>query len=471
MKTNLSVVFCVFITLLITACNKDIEIIDKENSDIFDLEIVSEKNNALKKNITFSTEFETSCKIEYWNSDNVDDIQYSVTSPIGTKHSIILLFLEPNSKYSFKVITTTSPQKCDSIYSFDTSALIDDVQNFVENVIINDYSFDGYLLYSSKTSDFQVMINSNMKPVWYENFYPLPSSSARYNPLTQQISFLHGKGQELFCSTDISVVDLYGNEVMHYSKENLPYPLIHHDIYQLSNGNWAYINFIDKKYDFSPLGVDSLYNVRGDGITEIDKDGNIVWQWSAFDHYNPLDDPEILNPNGPFGKISVRDDWMHANSIAEDANGDIYVSFNRIEQFWKIDKQTGDVVYKLGRNGDVAISDEAIPSFIHSVSILDNGDVMFYENGTEERGYSRILTFRVNEGNKTAELVTNIKLPASLSSFFQGSAYMIDSSHILVHATNKNNTAILDINGDIVWQIEVGDNSFRAQYIPRVVNQ
>ena len=467
MTKNLSIIFLLFIICILSACNKEINI-NKNNDTIINLEIAPNKNNALRQKVTFTTVSKTSCKIEYWKSDNLNCKQSSAISPIDIEHTITLLFLEPNTNYSFKILTTDNKQICDSIYSFKTKALEEEIDNFVKKVITNEYDFDGYLLYSSKTLDYHVMINSNMKPVWYENFYPLPSSSARYNSKTEELSFMYGKAEERFCSTDIAAVDLYGNLVMHNSKENLPYPLLHHDIYQLSNGNWAYINFIDKEYDFSPLGVDSLYNVRGDGITEIDRDGKVVWQWNAFDHSSPLDDPEILNANGPFGSLSVRGDWMHANSIAEDINGDIYVSFNRLEQFWKIDKESGEVIYKLGRGGDIKLSEEAIPSFIHSLSLLDNGDIMFYENGTSKRGYSRVLAYRVNEEDKTAELVKNIKLPASLTSFFQSSVYMIDNSHILVHSSNKNNTAILDCNGKIVWQIEVGDNSFRAQYIPKI---
>ncbi len=467
MKKYASIIIYLFVAVASVTCSKEpSDTTNGQGVTISNLEILADKNNVLRQKITFDTPFDTPCKIEYWKSES--DVRTSVVSPVGRHHTFRLLFLEPNTQYSFRVLSADGELRGKSVYNFTTQAIDPDIQDFVEECVTQEYDFDGYILYSSKTSDYCMMINSDLKPVWYYNFYPLPSSSARYNSITQEVSLMYGKAKEPFCNSEIAATDLYGNLVMHKSMSELPQPLLHHDIYQLANGNWAFISFIDKEYDFNPIGADTICNVRGDGITVVDRNGDIEWQWSAFDCYSPLLDPEILNPDGPFGSMSVCEDWLHANSIAEDKNGDIYVSFNRLEQFWKIDKESGEVIYRLGRNGDVEISDEAIPSSMHSLSILENGDVMFFENGTSERGYSRVLAFRVDETNKKAELVINITLPPSLASFFQGSVYMIDDSHILVHSSNKSNTAILDLDGNIVWQIHCGDVSFRAQYIPRI---
>ena len=280
---------------------------------------------------------------------------------------------------------------------------------------------------------------------------------------------MHGKSKERFCGVEISCVNLYGNIIMNSPSMAMEYPLIHHDIRQLRDGSWIYNHFIDREFDFSSLGVDEVRNVRGDGLTIIDRDGKVIWSWNCFDHLNPLDDPDILDEDGAFGFMAVTEDWLHANSIVEDSEGDFYVSFNRLKQIWKIDRETGDVVYRLGHNGDVAIPDSGVPLYLHSLSILENGDIMIFENGSAERSYSRVLAYRVNEQEKRAEVVTDITLPEDFFSPFQSSVYRVDGSHLLVHSTNGNQSAIVDNSGKIVWQLQVLTSSFRAEYIREII--
>jgi outer membrane protein assembly factor BamB len=67
-----------------------------------------------------------------------------------------------------------------------------------------------------------------------------------------------------------------------------------------------------------------------------------------------------------------REAWTHANGLAEMANGHIVVSFRNISTVIIIDRQTGEVIWKLG----------APPlSGQHAPTPLPNGNLLIFDNG------------------------------------------------------------------------------------------
>lgn len=78
-------------------------------------------------------------------------------------------------------------------------------------------------------------------------------------------------------------------------------------------------------------------------VQEIDiSTGLVLFEWHALDHI-PLS-ASYFTPQGP-GHIF---DTYHANSIAVDRDGDLLVSMRNTSAVYKIDHQTGDVLWTLG---------------------------------------------------------------------------------------------------------------------------
>ena len=76
----------------------------------------------------------------------------------------------------------------------------------------------------------------------------------------------------------------------------------------------------------------------GDNILEVTPDGKTVWEWHACRDMEVEKYPLISN--------QLRDEFAHANAISPLPNGDIYISFRRLNMIGLIDKQTNKMKWQ-----------------------------------------------------------------------------------------------------------------------------
>ena len=152
-------------------------------------------------------------------------------------------------------------------------------------------------------------------------------------------------------------VDLAGRTVREITADQLNvalraagYPLqiasVHHEVIRRSNGHW--ILLVNEYRDFQDLpGHPGKTSVLGDALVDLDTNNQPVWVWRAFDHLDINRQP-IWFP-----------DWTHANAIVYTADGNLLLSMRHQSWVIKIDYAngtgTGDVLWRLGADGDFAI--------------------------------------------------------------------------------------------------------------------
>ncbi|MGH7310639.1 MAG: aryl-sulfate sulfotransferase, partial [Candidatus Rokuibacteriota bacterium] len=124
------------------------------------------------------------------------------------------------------------------------------------------------------------------------------------------------------------------------------HPDHHHDARKLRNGNVVLLCL-------RPLARDLAARVRGgqagtevrgtmyaDYLLEVTTEGAIVWEWRSWEHLDVA--TEIITPQ------DRREEWTHANTVAELADGNLVVSFRNISTVVIVDRRTGAIVWKLG---------------------------------------------------------------------------------------------------------------------------
>ncbi len=202
---------------------------------------------------------------------------------------------------------------------------------------------------------------------------------------------------------------------------------------------------VNTRKKFSDLpGHRGVTNVLGDAIVDLDPNYKPVWSWSAFDHLDVNRHP-MLFP-----------DWTHANTVAYSLDvGNILLSLRNQSWVIKIDyangRGTGDVIWKLGYQGDFNLLDSRSPAdwffaqhFAHFVdaknagkfqlAVFDNGNNRFPDfsgkicpSAADEIQYpwpaffgahvpdcySRPAVFEVNESGRTARLLWSHVVPYS----------------------------------------------------------
>jgi hypothetical protein len=170
------------------------------------------------------------------------------------------------------------------------------------------------------------------------------------------------------------------------------HPDHHHDGIRLRNGNVMLIclghlpQHLVSKVKGGRAGTEGKGAMYADYLVEMTVDGRIVWKWCTWDHL----DPEI---DCITAVQDQREEWTHANGLAEMPNGDIVLSFRQISTVIIIDRKTGRVIWKLG----------APPlSGQHAPVPLPNGNLLLFDNGPHRLDHTMPFS-RVIE----VELATN----------------------------------------------------------------
>lgn len=180
-----------------------------------------------------------------------------------------------------------------------------------------------------------------------------------------------------------------------------------HDFHMLPNGNMVVLGAEDVTVDMSDVvpGGHPAANVVNAVIQEIDRDGRVVVQWKALDHLPITDSYEDLTAP------AIR--YCHNNSLWIDDDGNWIVSMRHMSQVIKVNRTTGEVMWKLGgkSNQFTFIGDhpEQAPTFFsyqHDARRLPNGNISLFDNGTQHTPqYSRGVEYRLDERAKTATMI------------------------------------------------------------------
>ena len=104
--------------------------------------------------------------------------------------------------------------------------------------------------------------------------------------------------------------------------------------------------------DLSSVGGSAQGQLYNPIFQEVDiQTGRLLSEWRGLDHI-PISD-SYLPVGDPF-------DYLHINSIAIDSDGNLLVSARHTWAIYKIDRQTGEVIWQLGgKNNNFAVEDRA----------------------------------------------------------------------------------------------------------------
>ncbi len=456
---------CLIILLVVVlfACEKDDMYV---LSDVINKIEVNDDDNKLRNIISLDLMITSEAQVVYWKKGEPDKVLKTKSSQPNLKHAIKLSLLEAESTYCFQVhLNTDKGLVLSDVYTFVTRAIPGFLPSFTRVLDDSVYNFDGYIAVATKTDDsYLYIINDKGKIVWYQSFNNKVIGFLNYNRLHQTFQCIVGKNPYLkFGGNEFISIDLTGDVLFRRTYDQLENGNIHHDFTRLPNGDFIVVNFIEKEFDLSALGLSANEKIISDGLTIYDKDASVKWTWSSFDHMDVSGYVKYLQNMGDFTDRK-KNDLIHSNSVSVDLDGNYLMTHNGLNQLWKINATTGEVIYKLGVNGNVEVDNEGLTSGIHSSHINLDGEVMIFDNGKENE-QSRIISYLVDENNKEAQIKKLIDLPNEMFSKNQSCAYMINQENIIVGSSVPNLISIVDLLGEVKWQYKAPGLFYRAYYL------
>lgn len=285
-----------------------------------------------------------------------------------------------------------------------------------------------YVAASIQPSNFAFILDEYGVPVWYKRtpypvigVFPQANGDLAWRQWTQGIG---GFPPEVPRSP-IEIRNIDGTQT---GAVNLPAsdPDVTgwHDMVTLPNGNHLITTYPRRALEAGAptscrSGLDgSLQTPESlvDGkIVELDPANNIVWEWSTADHSDfsetvlPICFDIDTSPSGTEWAL----DLAHINAIDVFPNGDLLVDARHFSAVMRVDKATGDVLWKLGGAPSVEGTSLTIvgdpaggPSGPHDGRVLSDASVTMHDNHVSPSGGStpRAVEYQIDTSAMTATL-------------------------------------------------------------------
>ena len=329
-------------------------------------------------------------------------------------------------------------------------------------VSINNNPDSGYIFLSTYTNEQPIINNYLMildnlgEPIFFRktngyahDFKVQPSGHLSYiealSPNSQKTAYI--------MNNHYAVIDSFTSE--NYWMDN-------HEFQLLLNGNALLGARAYRTVDLSQIieGGSPVAQVEDYIIQEIDQNKNIVFEWNSADYFELTDAPHI-------DLTSQHIYYVHANAIEIDTDGNILLSSRHMDEITKIDRQTGDIIWRLGgvNNEFTFLNDSldfqhSIPTpfcYQHDIRRLTNGNITIYDNGNYKHPkYSRMVEYQLDELNMTATLTWEYRDSLFNYSPWMGNVQRLQNENI-IGAWNMTDfpTTIIEVGQDCTKTFEL----------------
>lgn len=225
--------------------------------------------------------------------------------------------------------------------------------------------------------------------------------------------------------------------------------------------------------DLSYLGGLDTVDVIGCVVQQLDADQNVIFEWRTWDHMVYADAiawayDDIAQGNPVF-------DWIHANSMELDTDGNLLLSSRHLCEITKIDFSTGDMMWRLGGdNNQFTFVNDPDPSHFsgqHDFRRLPNGNYTLFNNGNNVTpNVSSAKEYQLDQVNKVATMVWKYKHPmvgtANVFGPAMGSVQRLSNGNTFINwgLLSSNIPQVprfseVDSAGNIVWEF-----NFNSEY-------
>ena len=298
----------------------------------------------------------------------------------------------------------------------------------------------GYLFVASKNGpgeehpaqDGPMILDNNGQPVWLR---PVPDEerdamdfkvqSYRGKPVLTWWEGVHGGfGDGVYVISD----DSY-REIKRFRAGN-GYPGDHHE-FLISERDTALVTI----YARTPMDLSSYGGPEDgavlDGIAqEIDiESGEVIFEWHSLEHVDPEESFYEATPD-----LENAYDYFHINSIEEAGEDHFLISARRTSAVYKVDRRTGEVVWRLGgKRSDFAMGEGTDFAYQHDARLQPDGTITLFDNrGAAMNEQSRGIRLKIDEDAMTATLLQEFTHPEEPFATYQANVQVLPNGNVFV---------------------------------------
>ncbi len=449
--------------------------------------VSSPDNSALKASVSLELNKPAPVYIEYWEKGSAESHR-TPTHPASQRHRLDLMLLKPGTEYEYQIVLdrlvntrsktfslTTREQSPWMVHDWIKADKPHDETALGDGLVMLCYrGYPGYI----------AMVDGQGVIRWYWQDEKLGVRVATLTPRNTILALLAPASEDEFNKegvvstgansyylrsgkigfvggTEIAEIDLNGRVLrrINLKEQDL---VIHHD---LRMDKQQRILGIYRDYTLFDLDQDAVQDTLwGDGIAVLDTLGNVLEKWSAWDHWDIANDARLHE---------FSQDRFHFNTISFDTDSNYLLSTPIENQIWKVNARTGNIDWKLGRNGDFKMDSTDYFYFQHASHINAEGDLMLFDNGdfspndtSKLHKTSRAISFALDTVQMQANAQIRSTLPPAYYTSRMGSAYLLPNGRILSASSKTGGVLVSDRTGNVLWVLQSYFIPYRAEYIP-----
>ena len=245
-----------------------------------------------------------------------------------------------------------------------------------------------------------------------------------------------------------------------------------HDTLITDQGNFALVANSESTRDFSDwLDKDgNPYPEKQPTMDSIIQEqtmaGVVKFEWNSWDHR------DVLKVGNDCRVVSFPDRYAYINSV-QFVDDDYVVSLRGCAQVLRIDRDTGDVVWKLGGTDPGAdvdteyleIVDDPAGEFCgqHHPTLTRQGTVVLFDNGVHCLGprknqpvFSRVVEYDITSGT-SAVMINEFRLPRAQGyAHFHGGVSVLDNGHWLITWGTRSRVQVAADQAVAISEVEPG---------------
>jgi hypothetical protein len=310
------------------------------------------------------------------------------------------------------------------------------------------------------------------EPIW---FHPLPGNDQAFDFRAQRyrgepvLTWWQGRMQ-LYRGGGVGrIVDTRYRPVATVRAGN-GYEMDAHEMKLTPAGTALTMSYFVVPWDLSKLGGRRDGLVEDNVVQEIDVEtGAVLFEWHTLGSI-PLG--ESFRP-APKEQGKIHDPW-HLNSVELDSDGDFIVSARHANALYKIDRDTGAVVWRLGgKESDFEMGRGTEFKLQHDARVHPDGTLSLFDNVSEDvksDEQSRGIVLDVDQDAKTVALAREVEHPDEFLSATQGSMQLFDDGGSFVGWGGLHpEFSEFDADGGLVFDAKFlakGVETYRAYRMP-----
>ena len=220
-------------------------------------------------------------------------------------------------------------------------------------------------------------------------------------------------------------------------------------------------------WDLTPVDGPTRGLAMDNIVQEIELEtGRVLFEWHVLDHID-IEETYFAIPDDSSRPL----DYVHVNSIEEDDDGNLIISGRNSHGVYKIDRATGDLIWRLhGRRSDFAMGEGTPFFFQHDARRQPDGTLTIFDNADDDpeagnRGAaSRGIVLDLDTETMTATLVREYIHETGILSVSQGNMQVLDNGNVFVGWGSAPVFTEYGPEGDMRFngRFPVGTQSYRA---------